>query len=342
MPQDDLTWVPLATVFPAALDTESDPTRLADGYSPEAYGQGLLYPGWLYPAAIPTGTSAIKNTSPGSLTGYTLHFRRLWKINGANLVYNAPEYFDIYLRQALGSLGFNEDAEDIVTFFPFGDNAMFVAKSTGGYRIPNAASSSGGFQHGDIVPAMKVAAATSAIELDGTAYVANANGIMAWDGGNVVEVTARCRTRAVASYNADTLTRDEQKRWVIGTKFVYDASAKRVYDFATSGFRFTSRSLAQGDGSSFSVTSVMFVYEFTDDQPCEITFQAKRDGDWENALDRVLQPSGETRTQKIVGFERAPAARKFALRITSLGSNIRIRAIHVCVDGGFSPESWSQ
>ena len=337
-------WFPISSVFPAGLDTETDPVDLKDGMTPDAYGMDIDDPGFLKSGSIPSGTSLIKKQYTIGANTWDWYYKRAWRSSSANLLWNSPEYTAIILPQGLGKLSFDEDAQSIVTFLPFAGNDMFVGKSTGGYRVPNASSLRGDFQHTNIVPSMLVSTATHATELDGTIYVSNTNGLMAWGGNAVTEVTENVRD-SVSIFQSKALTLDQQKKRIIGAaSFVYDIATKKLFNFLTSGFRFTSRTLrASKTAVPFTVTAVGFQYVNSGTGDGVIKYQIKRDkNEWEDVITVDVRYDSEERTLATSYPENEFEARSFRLRVTSISSNIKIRSIDLLVDANSVEESWSQ
>ena len=334
-------WFPIATNFPAGLDTETAPTDLRDGFSPDAYGCDIDHPGRLAQASeIPTGETHVKTTYTVGDDTWTWYLNRLWRSVAANLSWGAPEYQDAIYSQTI-PCSFDEDTQPIVTFFPAG-TAMFVAKSTGGYLLPGAGSPRGRFDHGDIVEAMQVSAAANAIEFDDTAYVSNQYGIMAWKGGPVTEITALAKSR-LSVFQNKALTYQRQQRRLVGTNaFVYDPRLKRLYDFSTAGFRFTSRTLTAERDRPFQAYSVGFAFENTTQDDGSLTFQVKRDTDWSDDYELEIRYEEDVRVRAEQPLDDSIMARQFAVRLTALSPNIRIREITVLVDAGTNIRSPSE
>jgi len=326
---DRLQWVPVATAFPATLDTLTDPAKLKDGTSPDAYGLGLDKPGVLYKAACPTGTAQVKATKTIGANTWTWYYRRLWRSSAANLYYNAPEYTTSELAQDLGVLSFDEDAQAITGFIPFSNDSLFVAKSTGGYRVPNADSLGGKFQHGDIVECMKAAAQTNIGEINDVAYVSNASGLFSWDGQKISEVSAPAR--GAANFVSQALTTDEQKRrLVLGTSGVFEPWSGRLYGYSGTAFRFTTRTFTIGNGRlPFPVKGVAFVVDNYGAANGAIKFQVKRDVSWEKEITVQVRYTEGGRVFVSTKLDFTPAARQFAVRITDITGNIGIREIDI-------------
>lgn len=346
-----MRWIPLASSWPATLNSEIDATRLTDGQTPEAWGMDIDHPGYLAVGAAPTGTDRIAKTYTVSATVYNWYYTRLWKATTTTLEYGYPEYTASFIPHDI-PLAFTEDANNLITFFPFLGNAMFVAKSTGAYSIPNAASPGGGFKHSDINPALGIATAAQATELDGIAYISTANGFFAWDSQGVAELSAAFRTQH-GRFAAATLKRDETKRRIIGslsgsTVFVYDVPSKKFFDYSQSGFRFTSRKLVSRTAQRpaekpFSVAKVGFYYDNTTQGDHTIQFQVRRDEDWEDPVDVNIAWGDNTRSWIEHALPTNYAARSFQLRITSLTPSLQIKSIGVNTDiPSQTEQSWSQ
>jgi hypothetical protein len=335
MSGSDLKWYPFCETFPAGLDTATDPTKLKDGFTPDGYGMSPLYPGRLVASACPTGTALVKY-QPAAIGGntWTWYFRRLWRANVANLYYNSPEYTATDIPQGLGILSFDEDTQSIVTFLPFG-NHMYVGKSTGGYAIAGAASLGGNFQHGDIFEGAKVSAAANVTELDGTIYVSNGYGLMAFNGNETTQLTSGIEdATTLADFQNIALTPDFQRKFIIGTsRFCYDVGTKKLFRYTSTntGFRFTSRTLIAKDDEPFLVDGIAISYlnTGTDNPDGELKYQIKRDQDWESeeTVD-VIYDEG-SRNRLYIPFENREDGRRFALRLTALSSHIHILRIDV-------------
>lgn len=329
MPGSELRWHSIARDFPPGLDTDTDPTRLQDGFTPDAYGLELNYPGKLMVGTVPTGTVATAKTYTIDSNTWKWFFKRAWRASGANLYYNAPEYTEVVLYQDLGVMSFDEDGNALATFFPVGPN-MFVAKSTGGYFVDNAFSLDGKFTHGDILESMAVGTDGNAAAWNGIVYASNGYGLMASDGRSVAEITEKVRTIG-SKFQSKTVTVDRQRgRLVIDAKMVYDPATKRLYDFSTSGFRWTSRVMIDPTGRPFLVDAVAFDCERTDETNIEMTLQVKRDSsDWEGEESVTVVYEEGSRNRFIYNLERATEARRFQIRVTAMTGNVKITGVDI-------------
>lgn len=346
MAGNDMRWLPLATRFPATLNSETGADQLKDGETPDAWNMDIDHPGILALGTLPTGTDRVIKTYTVSAATYTWYYQRLWRISTNTLLYGYPEYTAVYLPHDI-PLAFNEDSQSLVTFFPFRGGDMFVAKSTGGYLIPNAIGRDGGFKHSDINPALGIAASTQAQELDGVAYISTANGLFMWDAQGVKEISLPFRT-VFSRFASDTLKRDETKRRIIGTKCVYDPARDGFYDYSQTGFRFTTRAVNskatnRAAESPFAVTKIGLFYGNTTEGDHSLKFQVKRDLDWEDEQEQQIVWSSDARKWVEITLNQAISARSFQMRITDLSAGLNINSINILTDMHTGTEqSWSQ
>lgn len=344
-----LRWYPLATVFPAGLDSNTDPAALKDGMSPDAYGMGLDFPGLLYKAGVPTGATPIKKTydiGTGDNKTWTWYYRRLWRALSANLEYNSPEYTAAVLYQGIGKLSFDEDAQSLITFFPFAGDSIFVGKSTGGYRVANADSFEGNFQHGNIESAMAIATDGNGLSFNNIAYVSNSNGLFAWDGSSVKNITLNM-TNDLDLFKDKTLTLSVARRRIVGgTSFVYDPAANQLYKYDGTNFRFTTRTLVTPKDEPIPCKQVCFIIRNTAgiDQGA-ITYQLRGDeNEWreENKVDLSYTPNKPYKVFAIHTPNSPPSSsRRLTLRITDMSANLYIEGIRILTsfqstEGGFA------
>lgn len=340
MAGSDLRWLPLATAFPVGLDTQTEQNRLRDGFSPDAYGIDPDAKGRLKAvSSIPAGQAAIAKTHTIGANTWTWFYRRCWRANSTTLEYLAPLYQDTELYQDLGKLSFTEDAQSIVTFLPMGGNDLYVGKSTGGYVVRTAASFEGRFQHGDIVPSMKVSAAANAVTMDGVVYVSNGFGLMAWDGRESVELTRSVRD-IVDNFQNVALTQDAQRKWIVGTDtFVYDTEGKKLFRYDSTNFRYTTRQLSDEAGTAFAVDRIGIQYNNTTGSNTEqISLEIRRDKDWVPLpLPVMMRPQVDERVWREVILDEVVQSRKFQVRVTAMSSGVEIRGIYVNVDSTLKP-----
>jgi hypothetical protein len=343
-PGHKTNWVTLSSRFPATLNTETDILDLKDGQTPDAWNQDLDNPGRLALGSQAAGTARIADTSTIGATVYNWYFRRLWDASGTNLFYGGEEYYDVFLRRGLGVVGFDEDAQNIVAFFPFAAG-MFVGKSTGGYALDIRS-----FKHGNIEQQMAVDVATHATELDGVAYSSNTAGLYAWTGRAVSELTAPARD-AATHFASRILTIDYDKKRLIGAdnadstsvQFVYDAQTQGLFRFEDTGFRWTSRALHKQDLTPFVVKDIRIIYENTDEKRAQIKYQLRRDKtDWDREERWALPYATGTRLFARTQPPTSIAGGLFQMRITDISNNIRIRSIELRTDTASGRDTWSE
>ena len=323
-------WLVLAGEFPPSVNTDDDDTKLKPFESPECYGVDMTIDGRLKTGTIPTGTARSSPTKTVGAVTYSWYYKRLWLATTTTLSYGAPEYDDAFFPQDLGKFTFDAS---IVTFMPVLERDLWVATATGSIMLRGTNDPRSFFDPGRFVQEMDVAAANRALSLDGIPFASTATGVFSWDGNNTKEWTRNVRD-SLGSFGAVAITANYDKKYIIGTaKFAIDTSNGKLFDYGTSGFRFTSRTLAQPNQyNPFQVGAVGFVIERADASDGTIKWQTKfEDNDWFDEDDiRILDD--KTRVQRDLE-NRIGAARKFAVRITSLSSNIYIREVQVVVSG---------
>lgn len=325
-------FVTLAGTFPPSLNVEEDPTRLKPFESPEVYGVDPKKDGRIKTATIPAGTA--RTNTQYTFGGYTWdwYYNRVWRFSGSTLYYGAPEYTDVFLRQGHGEL--NADAT-IITILPCLGNAMCVVTATGSYLIRDANDSRGFFELSRFSQEMYATGATYCNVLNDNVFVCNDRGVFSWDGNNVKEWTRGVRN-TLGSFASKAITCDYQKGFIVGAaSFVIDTMTGKLFDFGTSGFRFTTRTMAQGVGMNpFETLAVGFLIEHGTEADGTISWQTKiEDNDWVDQPDiECKQTSGQhSRIEREIKGIRT--GHKFALRVTSLSSNIYIKSIEAAVRG---------
>lgn len=359
MAGSDLKWFPIASEFPAGLDTETDPKRLRDGFSPDAYGMNIDYPGRLVKATLtPTFVLPIVKQYVIGANTWTWYYRRLWRAANNNLHYCAKEYVAIEYPQDLGILSFDEEGSGSVIqgFFPFARDAMFVTKENGGYIVPNANSDGGRFEHGPIHGNLRSTTSGNSLMLNQIAYVSNEYGFMAWDGNVPTELTRNCRT-ASTRFTNKALRLQWSKNRVIGftdatDTFVYDADTKKLFYWlagttsvngtANPSFRFTTRTITNKAYEPFRVASVAFHIVNTTEKSGTISYQYKTDQDWSAVQTVQVRWDEKGRHWTANPMERALESRNFTVRVTDISSHIHIRQIDILASLTSEVESLSE
>lgn len=316
--------------LPPGLNTSVPPTDIAADETPDSYNLSLSKDNRIAVGSVPTGTTRIAKTTTVSGTSYLWHYRRLWRFSGTDLYFGAPDYDDVYYAQRLGKIPFAEDAQSIVAIVPFGEDSIFVAKSTGSYVVGNCLDTRALFLKSDIIQEMRCSSASNIVELDGIVYVSNANGVYAYRNGNVVEVTRKVRDD-VSTYASVALTADYEKKYIIGgTAFVYEPATDKIFKYQASGFRYTSPQKRMPDWRPFGVDRIVFTIEHSDTEDGTLTYQYRIDDDsWSDEFQVLLPYADEKYTVVTEGLDNRRNCSRFQVRLTSLSSTKYIREIRV-------------
>ena len=329
-------WPVLAGEFPPTLDKETDPTALPVGASPDAYGISWEEEGRLKSGSVPTGTARSAPVGTGDGSTWNYYYERLWKASTTNMQFRAKYYTDALFKQGLGNLA---AAATIVTFMPALGNAMWVATATGSHLIRDANDQRDFMELSEFNQAVVVATANRAITLNGTPFFCNTTGVFSWDGNGVKEWTRAVRNN-LGSFSDQPILANYNKRAIIGTsKFVIDTEGGKLFDYGTSGFRFTTRTFTDpgpdggtGSWSPFKIEKVAFALEFdSSGTAAEIGWQTQFEDDAWVTQDTVLAKAVEGKKTWVEASipQEDRAAHKFRLRITSLTSTLAIREIRV-------------
>jgi hypothetical protein len=317
-------------ILPPGLNTAVPATDIRADETPDSYNISLSHDNRIAVGSVPSGTTRIAKTNTVSAVNYIWHFRRLWRSSGTDLIYGAPDYDDFYIPQKLGKVPFDEDANPIVAFLPFGDGNIFVAKTSGSYILSNCLDSRALFLKSDIMQEMRCPTAGQIVELDEAVYVSNASGVWAYANGKVVEITRNVRND-VTKYANKQLTADYQKKYIIGgTDFVFEPATEKLFNYQASGFRFTSRQLHMPDWRPFAVDRLVFTIEHSDTQDGELSYQWRvDDGEWSDTFQVILPYDEERYTVVTEGLDNMRSACRFQMRLTALSSTKYIRNIRV-------------
>jgi len=257
----------------------------------------------------------------------------LWEFSTTTLGYYAPQYEAELFRQGLGKIRADYN---IVTIMPAFENDIWVLTASGSYLVRNANSPAGNFELTKFSQEFATPTATYAMTLNGQPIICNASGVFSWDGSKVTELTRTVRN-SVGSFASKAITADYTNRYIIGTSsFVIDSENGKLFDYGTTGFRFTSRTLAQKDTSGpFEISDVpiAFIVEHGSTAGGSISWQSKiEDGAWEDEDDVQVDYSEDNYTRVEAPTNRSNrTGHKFAIRLTALSSNLYIREIQVNV-----------
>ena len=333
-PQEDRTFPPSLATYPSSADLSS--LQTPDSYGIEVDATDLRV------GSAPTGASRIVKTYTVDSNTYEWHYNRLWRASGTQLIFGAPEYTANFFEHRLGHIDFLEDSENIVGFIPCGKEPfkkMVVFKSTGGYVVHNAFDDDANFSVGDFAQELFISDSDNMIELDGNVYFSNSAGFFLYDSqdDNVIEVSLPMRGDA-RTINQPLKANYSKKYIILNDVLVYDVLNNKFLDFSTSGFLYTSPTFEQ-KGRTFSepfyVNELDFIIDKISDGEIDITIQVKfEDDDWSDEIEQsVLDSQGLRDRFKIHLDQHTKEARTFAMRITSLSSNVAIRAIRIHASG---------
>ena len=320
-------WIVLAANFPATLNKEVAPTLLKVNETPSAYGINAQSEGYLRTGSILTGTARNAPTGTGAGASYNWYYDRLWKATATILDYGAPAYRDRFYRQNLGKF---ESHANIVTFMPALGASMWVVTATGSHFIENANDTRGYFRFGKFLQELWATSATKAITLDGMPYVSNTDGVFVYDGNKTVELTRLVRG-SLGSFSNKAILADYEKKYIIGTdSYMIDTETGKLFDYGTSGFLFTSRTMAQGEEMHpFEVDMVALLLKQNTTAGGTIKWETKiEDNDWYKENDIEVRNTEGNFTRIEFPIENpVRLGHKWKMRITSLSDNVYIKEI---------------
>ena len=214
---------------------------------------------------------------------------------------------------------------------PLDGGTMAVFKSTGAYIIQNASDQGGSFRWGGLIQEAKIAAATHAVELNGTAYVSNTDGLFALKGdGTVEELSLPVRGEVTAAY---ALTTDYQRqRIILGSLYALDLASQRWLKYSGSDFHFETRALRGEDGRQVAVDAVRFEYDRTAETTVTLSYDWRvEERDWQT-VEKVPLPYGRGTHNEIDDSIRDPdTGQNFQLRLADIPSTVKLRRIWVRV-----------
>lgn len=343
MPVSQWKWTTLAEGFPPTLVTNAPKTALKPNESPYFLGCSISAEGYLYAGTIPTATDRTVKTYTISTVSYEWHYNRLWRLHASNpeLIYGAPRYTATYYRQGSGEIAFNEDTSAFIKMLPIGETGLILFKTTGAVIIPNAADMNGRFVRSDFMQEAKISTATHAVELDGTVYFANTDGVYAVDiQGKLVELSFPIRTQITPA----AVTADYRNKYIIvGTTHAYDVNTKRWLAYSSSTFQYDSPQIRASDQTTpLAVRDIGFDIMWTstveDGTGATIEFKSQVDArGWSDTQTlNIVKERGE---HAFVHQRIDPdAGREFQMRVTSMPTTLYIKRIAV-EQQGFTAES---
>jgi hypothetical protein len=156
-----------------------------------------------------------------------------------------------------------------------------------------------------------------------------------WTGSKLIELTRAVRS-SLGNFGAVAITADYLKQKIIGTaKFAIDTTTGKLFDYGTSGFRYTTPTMSQAKGKPpFQVSSFVLGYEMISAGSATISWQSKaEDGDWfdEEDIEIVADTENEYSRKEVEISNPIRAAHKYAFRLTGMSSNVAIADILVNV-----------
>ena len=324
----------IASQFPPSVNTADDPSRIKPYESPACYGVDLNDEGRLSAGSIPTGVTRDAPIKTIGGTVYDWFYNRLWRANGVELKWGAPYYDGVYFPHGLGKIHVDNA---ILGLFRAFNSQLWLVTAKGSYFITNARSKAEeDFEPSQFVQELKTSAKTYAMTLGEKPVVSNTSGVFMYDGGKTTELTRAVRD-SLGSFTAVAIKADYEDQRIIGTaKFVIDVQDGKLYDYGTTGFLYTTPTMAQpAEYKPFVVNTIAFTYEMTGTDTKTIQWQSKaEDQDWhtEDEIDIIADDSEQSRKEVEIGNPNR-SAHKYVFRITGLSDNISIRSIHVNVEG---------
>jgi len=232
------------------------------------------------------------------------------------------------------------ETSSITNVVPFG-NAIAVFKGTRLYIIRNADNPSAGFVAEYLGQTSGVASGSgNKIAIDGMLYWITATGVFACDGQKVVEITYPVRNNLGPFVTATSdLYADFFKKRIIGgtgtaTKFIIDVKEQTaLFDYSTSGFRFTTRTLVAEGGEPLLVDKVAVIYQYSAGDVATIDFDVKINDTWKSESQFKIRPA-DANGRAEFALSSALSCRKFALRITDMSESLYISKILIHVKSG--------
>ena len=324
---------PLATDFPPTLNKEDDPTKLKPNESPDCYGVDCSVSGKLKAGVIPTGTNRIATTKTFHGRTYQWYLNRMFRASSEVLEWGAPGYDDKFLLNDNSRYEFDAN---IVSHMTALSDDVWVATAGDSYILSLSSAYGDRRSVSRLSQEMFVSSAANAVVLGSIPFASNAGGLFSYDGKIVKEWTRKVRNN-LGSFSNQAILADYQKGLIIGTsKFVVDTTTEKLFDYGTTGFRFTTRTLVSDDENRpFKVGKIAFLLEHSDTEAGTMDWQTKsEDLDWndETQIECKYQEGDYTRVEASVESDSLNV-HKFAIRLTGLSSNLAIRGIHINVQG---------
>ena len=329
--------------FPPGLNTAAPADTLDPSETPDGYGYDLTKDGVIAKAAIPSASSrtlkSVTLTENAQSIPYFWAYNRLWNITNRTvstasniLTYGALNYEDIFVKQRLGKIYFDEDTNTIVAIQPFGRDSMFVAKGSGAYVISGIADTRAFWATTHLIEDIELGGATGILAMNGVVYCASANGLYAYDGQRVTEITRKVRDD-LTNFGNVALTGDWEKGYVKGgTSYVYEPATQKLFRWDGTNFRYTTRQLTRRNDEPFSVDNLLITVNHTDTEAGWFKWQVKIEDEAWSGEETATVPYDEgtyTQFKLFMDGGLARSCRKFQFRMTDLASNLQIKEIRV-------------
>lgn len=345
------SWVELAGKFPASLVRDTAPEALGDGSTPDAYGLGIDRLGFLYAAAAaPTGSEwngivAASEPSNTPLTG-TQYWRfahnRLWGFQtaGTNVRYGSYGYDSNYLMDGLGYIPCDYETSSIVQVVPFGGNVA-ILKAGGLYVVRNADTPSNNFVAEYVREGTGLTVAANVVAIGATLVWANTTGVWSYDGQSVTELTRMVRS-SLGTFTAATLTSlkaDFPKARVVGYTGASAVCAidlgetPGLYDYATSGLRWTSKTISGNEGEPLLIDKVALLYNYAVDDAAYVSLDVKINDIWYEERRKPIYPKNDNGRLEIP-LDNVFACRRWTLRLTEMSQGLYVSRVLVHVKQG--------
>jgi hypothetical protein len=369
----DSEWMPLARQFPPTVVRNDNPEMLKDGESPDAKLIGTEEPGYLYAvstieddgtawlerATISEPTNAPKTILGESIDHWHYWHDRVWgwdesQNNTTYMVYGSYGYASRFIYQGIGKLYADVESSAIKGLVPFGDN-LAVFKTDYLYMIENAASPGNDFVMKYVRQGLGLTdtgdgdSYTNAIDMNGTLVFANSNGIYAFDGQTVKELTERVSSSlgTFQSYRAVTATLgslylqgDWDKNRVIGMRnngssprWMVDLTNGGLYDYSSAGFVYTTPTFVADGREPVAVSEVAIAYKLASGSSATLTISVQVNDTWYSQGVKTVR-GDELNGWASFAVELPRAGRRFALKITDMATNLRVSGIYARVKQG--------
>jgi hypothetical protein len=321
---------------------------------------GIDKPGVLYAGSLPTGTARPTFSHADPTTDHTPHaltvanydwyymHNRMWAVGdssnrGSNVFYFAPGYDTDLYTHGYSKLICDDDTAVVLGLIPFGNQVMAI-KAADSYVLYQANQWGGRFLRSRITQGFGANAMTDVTEKDGVVYASNANGVFGFDGQRIVEFTAPIRDNlgnfTGADLNGDNSSGIEytKNRLVAddGTKqYVVDLNNGNLYDYSTTGFRWTSRTIERADEDRLVVDRIALILSHANAAEKTLKFQVMDDtGTWKGVEQHQLK-------KRLYEYERVEIMpkwikqqEKWAMRITALSANLHIHEVQLYITQG--------